>query len=163
MSAIEIVVVGVIATTIMDLYQQIIRMISGLARTNWALVGRWVVQMTRGRFVHDTIEDAPQVNGEDGIGWMFHYFVGIVFAGLYLIVVYGPLGSQPTIVNGLVFGLVTLAFPWLIMQPALGFGAFALKLPNATSVRVQNLASHLVFGAALYIGAVISQTLLKAQ
>ena len=66
MAAIEIVIVGVVATTIMDLYQQLIRMVSGLARTNWALVGRWIALMPRGRFLHDTIADTPAVSGEDG-------------------------------------------------------------------------------------------------
>ena len=163
MSAIEIVIVGVVATTIMDLYQQVIRMVSGLARTNWALVGRWIALMPRGRFMHDTIADAPAVGGEDGIGWLFHYLIGIVFAGVYLIIVYGPMASEPNIVNGLVFGLVTLVFPWLVLQPALGFGVCAVKLPNRSTVRTQNFASHLVFGAALYIGAMVAPVLLKAQ
>ena len=163
MSAIEIVIVGVFATTVMDLYQQLIRMISKLARPNWALVGRWLALMPRGRFLHDTIADAPAVSGEDLIGWLFHYFVGIVFAGVYLIIVFGPMASEPSLVSGLVFGLVALVFPWLVMQPALGFGVCALKLPNAGTVRLQNFASHLVFGAALYIGAVVAQFLLETQ
>jgi len=163
MSAIEIVIVGVVATTIMDLYQQLIRMVSGLARTNWALVGRWLALMPRGRFLHDTIADAPAVSGEDSIGWLFHYFMGIVFAGAYLIIVYGPMASEPNIANGLVFGLVTLVFPWLVLQPALGFGVCAAKLPNRGTVRTQNFASHLVFGSGLYIGAMVAQALLRAQ
>ena len=163
MSAIEIVIVGVFATTVMDLYQQLIRMISKLARPNWALVGRWLALMPRGRFLHDTIADAPAVNGEDGIGWLFHYFVGIVFAGVYLMIVHGPMASEPSLVSGLVFGLVALVFPWLVMQPALGFGVCALKMPNGGTVRTQNLTSHLVFGAALYFGAVVTQGLLKTQ
>ena len=163
MSAIEIVIVGVVATTIMDLYQQLIRMVSGLARTNWALVGRWLALMPRGRFLHDTIADAPAVSGEDSIGWLFHYFMGIVFAGAYLIIVYGPMASEPNIANGLVFGLVTLVFPWLVLQPALGFGVCAAKLPNRGTVRTQNFASHLVFGAGLYIGAMVAQVLPKVQ
>ncbi len=163
MSAIEIVIVGVVATTIMDLYQQLIRMVSGLARTNWALVGRWIALMPRGRFRHDTIADAPAVSGEDGIGWLFHYFIGIAFAGVYLLIVHGPMASQPNIANGMVFGLVTLVFPWLVLQPALGFGIGALKLPNGGTIRIQNLTSHLVFGAALYIGAMVAQVIQKAQ
>ncbi len=159
MAAIEIVIVGLVATTIMDFYQQIIRSISGLARTNWALVGRWVALMPHGRFLHDPITETPAVNGEIGIGWLFHYFIGIVFAGAYLIIVYGPMASEPNIANGLVFGLVTLVFPWLVLQPALGFGVCAVKLPNRSTVRTQNFASHLVFGAALYIGAIVAQVL----
>ena len=140
-----------------------LRMVAGLARTNWALVGRWIALMPRGRFLHNTIADTPAVKGEDGIGWLFHYFIGIVFAAAYLIIVHGPLASQPNMVNGLVFGLVTLVFPWLVLQPALGYGIGALKLPNRGTIRIQNLTSHLVFGAALYIGAVVAQLALKAQ
>ncbi len=163
MAAIEIVIVGLVATTIMDLYQQIIRSISGLARTNLALVGRWVALMPHGRFLHDPITETPAVNGEIGIGWLFHYFIGIVLAGIYLVIVYGPMASEPSLGSGLIFGLATLVFPWLIMQPSLGLGICALKAPNGNTIRVQDFTSHLVFGAGLYAGAELSRSLLVLQ
>lgn len=38
---IEIVVIGVIATLAMDLWQRLIHAIAGLPPANWELIGRW--------------------------------------------------------------------------------------------------------------------------
>ena len=62
------------------------------------------------------------------------------------------LSREPTLISALVFGLVTLAAPWLVMQPAMGAGIFASGTPRPGIVRFVNLSMHTVFGISLYLG-----------
>ena len=49
----------------------------------------------------------------------------------------------------LAFGLVTVAAPFLLMQPALGVGIAASKTPNPTAARLRSLMTHAAFGLDL--------------
>ena len=53
----------------------------------------------------------------------------------------------------LVFGILTVAAPWFVMQPAMGAGVLALKTPTPLKNGLRNLANHTVFGAGLYVAA----------
>ena len=80
MSVFRIVVAGLIATAILDLWQQLVRFAFGAPITNWAMVGRWVGHFREGRFVHRDIGKARPVEGERAIGWIVHYIVGVGYA-----------------------------------------------------------------------------------
>lgn len=86
------------------------------------------------------------------MGWCFHYFVGMVYAALYVLVVSSVMDGVPTLLSAWVFGLVTILSPWFVMQPGLGLGICAVKAPRPNLVRVQNFIIHSIFGIALYIG-----------
>jgi hypothetical protein len=79
--------------------------------------------------------------------------VGILYAALYLAIMRLVLGSGPTIVSALIFAIALLVAPWLIMQPALGFGFFAARFPKPGAVRAVNASTHAIFGLGLYLGA----------
>jgi len=157
-AAIEILVIGIIATLATDLWQRLLQAIAGLPPANWGLVGRWVAWIPRGVFVHRSITATPKVRGEVAIGWVFHYVVGIAYAALYLAIMKLGLGSGPTFVSALAFALALLIAPWFVMQPALGLGFIAARAPNPTAVRAINVSVHAVFGLGLYLGAVVSLT-----
>ena len=142
--------IGVLATLSMDVWAGIVKYVLRLPTAHWNLVGRWIGHMRRGSFVHESIADAPAVPNELLIGWVTHYFTGIAYGIAYLTIVQGILERSPTLVSALVFGLVTLAAPWLIMQPAMGAGTFASRTPHPRKVRLVNLSMHLVFGVSLY-------------
>lgn len=151
--AIGIIVMGIVATLAADLWQRLLQVIAGVPPTNWGLVGRWVAWFPRGVFVHRPITATPPVPGERGIGWAFHYVVGIAYAALYLAIVRLVLGSGPTLVSALVFATALLVAPWFVMQPALGFGFMAARMPNHAVIRAMNVSVHLAFGLGLYLGA----------
>jgi hypothetical protein len=109
--------------------------------------------MPRGVFIHWPITATSQVRGETAIGWIFHYAVGIGYAALYLSIMQLVLGSGPTIASALIFAITLLVAPWLIMQPALGFGFFASRFPKPDAVRAVNASTHAIFGLGLYLGA----------
>jgi hypothetical protein len=50
-------------------------------------------------------------------------------------------------------GLVTIAGPWFVMQPAMGAGFAGSRTPNPGATRLRNLATHTVYGIGLYLTA----------
>lgn len=46
----------------------------------------------------------------------------------------------------LIFSIITVDFPFFIMQPAFGFGIAVNKIPAPKIARVRSLLAHLYFG-----------------
>jgi hypothetical protein len=150
-------IIGAGATAAMDLWGVIRKRLLGFPTPNYALVGRWLALMPRGRFRHESIAAAPSVRHERLIGWTAHYLIGIVFAGL-LLGVYGITWiDAPTIVPALLIGVGTVAAPFLLMQPGMGAGIAASRTPHPAAARVQSLITHAVFGVGLYGAAWIAR------
>lgn len=143
--------IGIIATIVMDLWALIAKHLFRLPTADWALVGRWFGHLPRGVFVHRSIAHSAPIRNELAIGWIAHYITGIAYGLLYLFIVQGLLSRDPTFASALTFGLVTLVAPWLIMQPGMGAGVFAIRAPNPNVIRFVNLSMHVVFGAGLYV------------
>jgi hypothetical protein len=143
--------IGTGATALMDLWGILRQRLFGIPNMNYGLVGRWIAWMPRGRFRHERIAATPAVKGEKAIGWVAHYAIGIVFAGL-LVVVHG---QQPTLASALVVGIGTVAAPFLVMQPAMGAGIAARRTPRPGAARLQSLVTHAVFGFGLYAAATL--------
>ncbi len=143
---------GVLATLGMDLWSIVAKHVLRLPTADWAMAGRWFGHIGRGVFRHDSIHAAVPIPHERIIGWIGHYVTGVVYGLAYVAVVRLVLQSEPTFASALGFGVVTLAAPWLIMQPAMGAGAFASRTPQPGLIRVVNVSMHVVFGASLYVG-----------
>lgn len=148
--ALRIVAVGIGATAVMDAWGLMLRHVYGVSGLDYRLVGRWLGHMARGRFRHDGIGKAAMVPGEAALGWAAHYAIGIGFAA-GLVAMQGDHWLRlPTLLPALLTGLVTLAAPWLVMQPAFGMGVAASRMPDPTAARLRSLITHLVFGLGLY-------------
>jgi hypothetical protein len=143
--------IGVVATIAIDVWAVIVKKVFLMPTANWALVGRWFGHIPRGKFKHHHIADSAPVANELAIGWLAHYVTGIVYGVAYLGIVQGVLSRDPTLLSALVFGLVTLAAPWLILQPGMGGGIFASRTPRPGVMRLVNLSMHGIFGVSLYL------------
>jgi len=154
----EILIVGMVATLAMDLWQRLLPSMTGRPLGGWAVVGRWVAGFRRGAFISPSIAAEPSVRGELAIGWAFHYVVGFAYAAAYVALVEAHVVS-PTFLSAIIFSLALLVAPWLVMQPALGQGFLALRTPKPAVVRATNVSVHFVFGLGLYLGVVIWRTL----
>ncbi len=149
----RIVAVGAGATLAMDLWGLVLRRVYGVTGLDYRLVGRWLGHIPKGRLRHDGIGKAAPVAGEAAIGWAAHYAIGIMFAA-GLVAVFGVGWLQaPTILPALLTGLVTVAMPFLVMQPAFGLGIASSRMPDPTASRLRSLITHLVFGTGLFIAA----------
>lgn len=147
------VLIGAGATMVMDLWALARRRLFGIALPDYGLVGRWIAHMPRGRFRHRAIAAAAPVRGERAIGWIAHYLTGIAFATLLPILGGTAWLREPTPGPALLVGLVTVAAPFLLMQPGMGAGIAARRTPRPWAARRQSLITHAIFGLGLYVAA----------
>lgn len=146
------VLIGAGATGVMDLWAALLRRF-GIPSLDFALLGRWVGHLPAGRLIHDSIAKAPAVRGERLLGWAAHYSIGITFAALLLITFGLDWAHAPRPGPALLIGLVTVAAPLFILQPALGAGLASRKTPRPLFNSLKSLATHTVFGLGLYLAA----------
>jgi hypothetical protein len=151
----RILAIGVGATVVMDAWLALLAR-AGIPASNFALLGRWLGHLCRGRPVHGAVAKAAPIRGEVVLGWAAHYITGVVFAGL-LVLVEGPdWASAPTFLPALLMGLVTVLAPLLILQPAMGAGVASAKTRTPLLNNLKSLANHMVFGVGLYLAALAS-------
>jgi hypothetical protein len=153
------IVIGIGATALMDLFAMLRRWLFGIASMDYALVGRWIGHMAKGRFRHDSIAAAAPVHRERAIGWATHYLTGIAFASLLLATWGIGWARQPTIAPAFVVGVGSVAAPFLLMQPGMGAGIAARFTRNPWAARARSFTMHAMFGLGLYISAWISHAL----
>ena len=108
-------VTGVGATALLDLWGLARKPLLGLARPDYAPLGRWVAHMRQGRFLHRSIAAATAVRGERLLGWSVHYLTGIVFAAGLLALGGTTWMERPTAGLALAVGMATVLAPFLLM------------------------------------------------
>lgn len=148
----QTLLIGIGATALMDLWLLLLARL-GVSTTGFAMVGRWVGHLARGRLVHAAIARAEPIAFERALGWLTHYAVGIAYAAALVALQGAGWLVQPTAGPALVFGALSVAAPWFVMQPAMGAGVLASKTPAPLRNALRNLANHTVFGAGLYLAA----------
>jgi hypothetical protein len=147
------VFVGLGATLVLDLWTVFLNRAFAIPLPNYCFIGRWLRHMTNGVFTHPSIATATEQPAEYRIGWIAHYTIGALFA-LALVALATPQWLQsPMLTPALIFGVVTVGFPFFIMHPAFGLGLAASKAPNPMQARLRSLMNHVVFGFGLYLSA----------
>jgi len=146
----KIIFLGLVATVAIDIWATFSNKTLKFPRTNWAMVGRWLGHIPNGKLIHNAINTSPKIKYENTLGWLFHYFIGFLYAGFYVALVTLYQADEPSVLFAWLFGLVTILSPWFIMQPSLGMGICASKAPKPNMVRLQNFIIHSIFGLALY-------------
>ncbi|MBS7700989.1 MULTISPECIES: DUF2938 family protein [unclassified Chelatococcus] len=143
--------IGIGATLLFDIWQQVLRFALSGPAPSWKLPGRWFGYMPRLTFVHpEGVAKAAPLPGEDAIGWIMHYVVGISFA-VALLAIWGTDWTiAPTFGPALIVGLVTVGLGWFLMQPAMGNGVACNRAPNPTKARALGIIAHVVFAIGLY-------------
>jgi hypothetical protein len=149
----EGIAMGVGATALMDVWAWLLSLAPERPKVNWAPVGRWVLHLRSGRVFHHDIGRAAPYAHENALGWAFHYLVGILYGIAFAILAGGDWLADPTLMPAIAFGIVTIGFGWFLLQPGLGLGWAAGKLPDRWLVRFFGLVGHIVFGVGLYIVA----------
>ncbi|MCP4686238.1 MAG: DUF2938 domain-containing protein [bacterium] len=153
---VEAILMGLLATVFMDL------LAVRLAKMNVIhppigpeAVGRWTLYMFRGKFIHKDIHKTPALSNEKSAALLSHYLIGIVLAGVYLLLEL----KAPTIRNQLwmplIFGLATVLLPWLWLYPSMGLGFLASKAPRRSPYIVTSLVNHTNFGLGLCLWIVL--------
>lgn len=147
---IDTLLTGIGATALLDMFALARARTGGAPAPDYALVGRWLAHLPRGRFVHAAIARSAPIAGEAAIGWAAHYLIGIAFAAT-LVIGFGAVWlREPALIPALIVGVGSVAAPFLIMQPGMGLGLAARRAPNPRAARLRSLTTHLIFGFALY-------------
>ena len=153
-----IALIGIGATAVMDGWLALLRRF-GVRTSSFALVGRWVGHLARGRFAHADITRARPVAGERVWGWLVHYATGITFAALLVALAGASWTAEPSLLPALAVGVGTVLAPLCVMQPAMGAGFLASRTPAPWRNRLRSVANHAVFGLGLYGSALVLASL----
>ncbi|HRE15574.1 MAG TPA: DUF2938 family protein, partial [Rhodocyclaceae bacterium] len=75
------------------------------------------------------------------------------FATLLVSVLGLEWARAPSFLPALLFGVLTVAAPLLVMQPAMGAGIASSKTPTPVFNCLKSVINHAVFGVGLYAAA----------
>lgn len=159
--ALRSILIGLGATLVMDLWAALLRRL-GVPSLDFALLGRWIGHLPRGRFLHGSITRTPAVRGERLIGWSAHYSIGMAFSALLLATFGLEWARAPTLAPPLLIGVVTVLAPLLVLQPALGAGVASSRTARPVFNSLKSLITHTVFGFGLFVAARALASLLPA-
>ena len=144
---------GIGGTIVLDLWALFMARAMGSSATNWAMVGRWFGNISRGRFVQETMTKAEPVRGELAIGWIAHYAIGIGY-GLLLPAFWGhDWIDRPTLLPPMILVWVLLVAPYFMMMPGMGMGIAGSRTPKPNVTRLKSVMGHSVFGLGMYATA----------
>jgi hypothetical protein len=152
--------IGLGATLLIDLWALLLKRCFNIPSLSYCLLGRWLLHMPSGTFLHDSIGGATPKRHECPTGWVAHYLIGTTLAVLFIFVAPRTWLPSPTLLPALAFGVATTLVPYLVMQPALGLGIAASRTPKPNQARLKSLSTHAVFGLGLYLWATLLSRLL---
>jgi hypothetical protein len=159
---VEMILMGIWATLFMDILAIIFGKLKIIHPTiEPQFVGRWALYMFRGKFIHKDIYKTPALANEKLVALLSHYLIGIVLAGIYLLLEL----NEPTIRHQLwmplIFGIITVLLPWLWLYPSIGLGFLASKSPKKSRYIVTSLINHTDFGLGLVVWIAVFRPFLK--
>jgi hypothetical protein len=148
----EMFLMGIFATYFMDILAGFLvkrNLIHSFIKSE--AVGRWFLSMFKGKFIHEEIHKTPELQKEKLWGFISHYLIGIVLAGIYLFLELKVPLIRDQRWMALVFGIATVILPWFWMFPSMGFGFLASKSPDKPGIIRTSLINHTNFGLGFFI------------
>jgi hypothetical protein len=151
---------GLVGAALMDITETWAARAGIRSGVSIALVGRWVIGLAQGRFVHSDILECRPYPREVGVGWLFHFLVGggavALFYPLFFTLTGLPMPGNH-LLGGLLFGLATSVLPWFVLLPSFGWGFFGRRGPSGSNALLASTLSHIPYG--LGVGAVMALAL----
>lgn len=155
MTFLDCICVGIFACVVFDITQQVVKRLTGLPPSNWAIVGRWFWGVvTDGKIIAKDLPSKDPKPHELRVGWIIHYLVAIGYAVFFSLLVLADI-LDVSVRHGLIFGMVSVIVPWFFFMPALGNGLLARRTPNPLLACGLAFMMHSIFGIAVGVGFVI--------
>ena len=152
MIIIEMILMGIFATYFMDfLAGFLVKRKFIQSFTEPESVGRWTLYMLRGKLIHKDIRQTPALINEKLAALISHYLIGIVLAGIYLLLELKVPTIHDHIWMPLIFGITTVLLPWFWLFPSIGLGFLAAKSSNKLHIIKTSLVNHTNFGLGLLL------------
>ena len=124
--------------------------------TNWADLGLWVESIAHGH-LYSPKNLLIQTNSYDYIlGLSVHCLVAIIFALMYILYLKYILKTNPTLINGLIFGLILTVFPLFCELPSMGLGIMGINSSGPMLVFCRVIIYHACFGIGLGAGGILT-------
>lgn len=152
--------VGIGATLLVDFWNLMLERLFGIASLSYCLLGRWIAHMPSGVFRHRAIRSSAMKPFECTLGWVTHYAIGVGLAAAFALIVAPQWLASPTVGPALLYGILTVALPFFVLQPALGLGVASAAASNPTHSRIKSLATHVVYGLGLYASGLAAAAIL---
>ena len=156
MIIIESILMGGFATYFMDLLSGFLakrKLIYSFISPD--AIGRWFLYIFRGKLIHKDINKSPKLINEKHWSVISHYLIGVVLAGVYLLLESNLDIIQEHIWVSLLYGIATVFLPWFWLLPSMGIGFMASKSSNRLQILRTNLINHTNFGLGLLIWIVL--------
>ena len=149
MEIFHIVIIGIVSCLAMDMWQRLLKLLYDINPSDWGVVGRWfVLVVSRGKIYNPTIDEEVPIKNELMIGWIVHYSVAILYSVFFFILLkYEICGAS--LMNGIVFGLISVIIPWFFFMPVLGKGFLGIKTPSPFMACSLAVGSHIAIGAPI--------------
>jgi hypothetical protein len=155
----NIIFLGIGATLTFDGWTLFLKYVFKINPSSMCAVGRWIRYMPEGIFWHANIASVPPRRGECIVGWFAHYAIGILFAAAFVALMGTPWLEAPAFLPALIFGILMVAAPFFLMQPAMGLGFAGSKTANPVQARLRSLMNHTAFGTGLYLFGLLANWL----
>jgi 4-amino-4-deoxy-L-arabinose transferase-like glycosyltransferase len=104
--------------------------------------------MWKGKFTHGDINRTRALKNELTWYYLSHYLIGIVLAANLQ-----ALQEHSWLI--ILYGVLTVVFPWFWLLPSIGLGFLAKKSAKRSQILPTNLINHLNFGLGLFIWVLI--------
>ena len=149
MEIFHIVIIGIVSCVVMDLWQRLLKLLYSINPSDWSVVGRWFVLVVSERQIYNpTIDQVAPIKNELIIGWTVHYSVAILYSiFFYILLEYGI--CTASLINGIIFGLISVVVPWFFFMPVLGKGFLGMKTPSPLMACSLAVGSHIAIGASI--------------
>ena len=149
MEIFHMVIIGIVSCIVMDLWQRLLKLLYSINPSDWSVVGRWFVLVVSDRQIYNpTIDQVAPIKNELIIGWTVHYSVAILYSiFFYILLEYGI--CTASLINGIIFGLISVVVPWFFFMPVLGKGFLGMKTPSPLMACSLAVGSHIAIGASI--------------
>ena len=149
MEIFHIVIIGIVSCIVMDVWQRLLKLLYSINPSDWSVVGRWfVLVVSEGKIYNPTIDEEDPIKNELMIGWIVHYSVAILYSIFFYILLENGICSA-SLINGIVFGLISVVVPWFFFMPVLGKGFLGLKTPSPFKTCSLAVGSHIAIGGPI--------------
>jgi hypothetical protein len=151
---------GIAAATAADAGRTLYQLATGFPPVNWSVSGRWFLMALSGQPYVPNIGAAPTLPNELLAGHIAYYTISILFAAVYLLALSQIFKRKPSVRNGLLFGWITMIFPFFVQMPAMGMGILALNTTTPVLIMLRTVVHHSSFGLGLALGALLADRIL---
>lgn len=106
-------------------------------------VGLWMAPMMGIPRMNPAAMLAGAMGGVAILGWLAHFMIGVILAGIYALV--APMLAGPPAVRGALYGIAPFFVAQIVVVPMMGMPLFSGSMVMAMG----SLIGHLVYGAVV--------------